>query len=125
LDTCSRSSILVELGDAFRSWCGNEEDDPKNRFCLRKFRSAWSGYKKGSDGFLTAREKSLIPKCIGTITLELACRFLTDYFEDSYFGWDSKRYKSRKEHNLARCRGQIKEFQDYKKKLSKIRRVVN
>jgi Ser/Thr protein kinase RdoA (MazF antagonist) len=124
LDTCNRRPLLVELGDAFRSWCGNEEDDPQNKFCLRMFQSAWGGYKKGAEGFITARERKLVPKAIGTITLELACRFMTDYFEDNYFGWDSSRYPSRKAHNLARARGQIREFESYKEKLSKIKRIV-
>jgi len=114
----------VELGDAFRSWCGNTEDDPENIFCLRMFQSAWGGYKKGADGFMTPREQEMVPRAIGTITLELACRFMTDYFEDDYFGWDSSRYKTRKEHNLARVRGQIKEFKSYRQKLPRIREMV-
>lgn len=124
LDTCSRSTILVELGDAFRSWCGKEEDDPRNTFSLSLFKAAWRGYKNGADGFLTKRETALVPKAIGTITLELAARFLTDYFEDSYFGWDTKHYSSRRAHNLARCRGQLKEFSDYQKKLPQIKKIV-
>lgn len=121
LDTCVRSSILVELGDAFRSWCGKQEDDPNNTFSLPLFRAAWAGYLKGAQGFLTKKEIALAPKAIGTITLELAARFLTDYFEDAYFGWDAKRYPSRRAHNLARCRGQLKEFIDYQKKLPQIK----
>ncbi len=124
LDTCNRRPILVELGDAFRSWCGKAEDHPNNTFSLPMFKAAWSGYKKGADGFLTRREVALVPKAIGTITLELAARFLTDYFEDTYFGWDSKRYPSRRAHNLARCRGQLKEFVDYRKKVKQINVLV-
>lgn len=124
LDTCNRRPLLVELGDAFRSWCGNEEDDPKNKFCLRMFQSAWLGYKKGADGFMTKEEKKHLPKAIGTITLELASRFLRDYFTDNYFGWDASRYDSRRAHNLARCKGQMIEFEDYKKKLPKIRAML-
>lgn len=118
LDTCNRHTILVELGDAFRSWCGKQEDDPKNIFSISMFRAAWSGYQKGANDFLTKQEIALVPKAIGTITLELATRFLNDYLEDSYFGWDSARYPSRRAHNLARCRGQLAEFKDLQKKLS-------
>jgi len=124
LDTCNRRPLLVELGDAFRSWCGNEEDDPKNKFCLQMFQSSWGGYKEGAGDLMTDREKEYLPQAIGTITLELACRFLTDYFTDNYFGWDDGRYTSRRAHNLARCRGQIKQFQSYKKKLSKIEKII-
>ena len=115
LDTCNRRPLLVELGDAFRSWCGKAEDDPHNTFSLPVFNAAWRGYAQEARGFITARERKLVAKAIGTITLELAARFLIDYFEDSYFGWDSSRYLSRRAHNLARARGQIAEFSTIKK----------
>ncbi|MDG1949809.1 MAG: phosphotransferase [bacterium] len=125
LDTCNRRPLLVELGDAFRSWCGNEEDDPKNKFCLRMFQSAWGGYKKGADGFMTQQELEYLPQAIGTIILELSARFLADYFNDNYFGWDETRYESRRAHNLARCRGQLMEFKSYKEKFEKIVNLVS
>lgn len=124
LDTCNHHTVLVDLGDAFRSWCGNEEDDPHNTFRLPIFRAGWKGYWKEAKSFLSARERKLVPKAIGTITLELASRFLRDYFEDEYFGWDPSRYASRREHNLARARGQIAEYLDYKSKLKTVREIV-
>ncbi len=124
LDTCNRRPLLVELGDAFRSWCGKAEDDPHNTFSLPVFNAAWRGYAQEARGFITARERKLVAKAIGTITLELAARFLIDYFEDSYFGWDSSRYLSRRAHNLARARGQIAEFRDYQKKLPEIVKII-
>jgi Ser/Thr protein kinase RdoA (MazF antagonist) len=124
LDTCNRRSLLVELGDAFRSWCGSAEDDPHNTFNLPVFKAAWAGYKKGAGDLMTKRELQSVPKAVGTITLELAARFLTDYFTDNYFGWDASRYPSRRAHNLARCRGQIAEFLDYQKKLPQMMKIV-
>ena len=123
LDTCQRQSILGELGDAFRSWCGNNEDDPNNTFSLSLFQAAWKGYQTHAT-FLTKEEKSLLPQAIGTIILELATRFLIDYFEDEYFGWDDKLYESRRAHNLARCRGQLQLFADYQSKIDDIRMIV-
>lgn len=123
LDTCNRRPILVELGDAFRSWCGGREDDPKNTFSIPLFRAAWKGYSPKVT-FLSKKEQKCVGKAIGTITLELACRFLTDYFDDAYFGWDSSRYVSRRAHNLARARGQLAEFKDYLKKRSIIEKIV-
>ena len=124
LDTCNRRPLLVELGDAFRSWCWGAEDDPRNTFSLPIFRAAWAGYKKGAGNMMTKLELQYVPKAIGTITLELAARFLTDYFNDNYFGWDSSRYPSRRAHNLARAKGQIAEFKDYQKKLPAIKGIV-
>lgn len=124
LDTCNRRPLLVELGDAFRSWCGKKEDDAKNVFRLDVFASAWKGYAKGARGFITAREKKYVPQAIGTITLELAARFLTDYFTDNYFGWDASRYPSRRAHNLARAKGQIALYRDLKGKMREVKKIV-
>ncbi len=123
LDTVNHRPVLVELGDAFRSWCGGGEDDSKNRFSIPLFRAAWKGYRSNAS-FLKKTEQKYIGKAIGTITLELACRFMTDYFEDTYFGWDSSRYPSRRAHNLARTNGQITEFKDYLKKRKIIEKII-
>lgn len=124
LDTCNRKSILVELGDAFRSWCGLEEDDPKNPFRVEIFEAGWRGYLSEAKGFLTPREIELVPQAIGTMILELVARFLADYFNDSYFGWDAKRYPSRRAHNLARARGQIALYRDLQTKMKKVAGLV-
>jgi len=124
LDTCNRRPLLVETGDMFRSWCGNEEDDARNEFHLDIFRSGWKGYAKASDGLITARERRLVPLSVATITLELASRFLVDYFKDDYFGWDSSRYSSRRAHNLARVRGQLSLYRDIWKKMDRMKKIV-
>lgn len=112
LDTCNQRPLAVELGDAFRSWCGLEEDRADNRFRLEIFEAGWKAYR-ASAPFLTPAEIASVGQGIGLITLELAARFLTDYFTDSYFGWDAKRYPSRRAHNLARARGQIALYKDF------------
>lgn len=122
LDTCNRRPLLVETGDMFRSWCGLEEDDPKNEFRLDIFKAGWKGY--ASSAKITARERSLVPRSVATITLELASRFLADYFNDSYFGWDPSRYPSRRAHNLARARGQLALYRDVMKKMDQMREIV-
>ncbi len=124
LDLVQRGYLPLDLGDAFRSWCGREEDDPRNCFNLTLFRAAFTGYIRVAEGFITKQELALIPRGIGAVILELSARFLIDYFEDTYFGWDSSRYKSRRAHNLARCQGQIAEFKDLQKKLPAIKKIM-
>lgn len=125
LDDCGREhNVLIELGDAFRSWCGLEEDDARNFFDLEKFKAGINGYLEGSHDFLKNEESELLPSAINLITFELAVRFLTDYLEDYYFGWDFARYASRKEHNLARAKGQIALFQDLERKTKEITAIV-
>lgn len=118
LDTCGYQTPLVDLGDAFRSWCGVEEDNPNNHFRLALYEAGLKGYMESSGELLGEREQRLIQMSVLNITSELACRFLIDYFRDRYFGWDAERYESRREHNLARCRGQIALFKDINRNFS-------
>jgi len=124
MDTCGRRPLMTELGDAFRSWCGGGEDDPNNRFNMEYFRASWGSYREAAGEFLTDKEVRSVFDGICLISLELATRFLTDYFEDSYFGWDSHRYASRRAHNLARAKGQIALFRDAVKKKGEIEDVI-
>lgn len=125
IDGCSRRhNVLVELGDAFRSWCSREEDDIDNSFNLEFFEAGFSGYLEGSRKFITDEELKLITQAVKLITLELASRFLRDYFEDKYFGYDRAKYGSRKEHNLARTRGQIVLYYDVVKKENLISEIA-
>lgn len=119
LDTCNTHTVLVDLGDAFRSWCGGEEDNPKNKFDVSIFEASWKSYKKNAP-FLSEQEIGLVPDATACIILELASRFLKDYFKDSYFAYDSSKYKTRREHNLARTRGQISEYIDMIRQISLI-----
>ncbi len=115
LDTTIRHSPLVDLGDALRSWCGGMEDDPNNPFNEEIFKAAILGYT--SEASLNNEEKALLEKSMLLITLELATRFLADYINDSYFGFDKERYPNRKAHNLARAVGQIALYKNAKEKL--------
>lgn len=113
LDTCNQGSILADLGDAFRSWCGGKEDDEYVQFNHEIFKAGLKGYKEVAVGAITDRELKLVPQATAMIILELATRFLKDYFEDNYFGWDEKKYSSRRAHNLARAKGQIALFKSF------------
>ena len=125
LDDCGREcNVLVELGDAFRSWCGAGEDDARNYFDIEKFKAGLSGYLEGSRNFLKREELDLLPRAIRLITLELAVRFLIDYIEDSYFGWDPSKYASRKEHNFARAKGQVVLYKDMETKSGEIDAII-
>ncbi len=107
LDTIQKLSPLYDLGDALRSWCGKKEDDPANSFNLEIANAFLEGYRLQATGYLSEREYRLIPQAVTYIILGLATRFLNDYVEDSYFGWDETKYKSRKAHNKARALSQV------------------
>jgi thiamine kinase-like enzyme len=102
LDTIMTGNIYLDIGDALRSWC-----EVTNNFSKGIFFSSLQGYQEG------ARKKintDLAIRSARLITLELAARYLIDYFEESYFAWDSKNYENAAEHNLARAKYWIDYF---------------
>lgn len=115
LDTVQLLSPLYDIGDALRSWCGQEEDDPNNSFNIKMYDAFLKGYMSTSKGLLSDREQLLIPQAIKLIMVGLATRFLNDYVEDSYFGFDETRFNSRKDHNRARVLGQLSLYQSFLK----------
>ncbi len=108
LDTLRRGPLAHDLGDAWRSWCNRSgEDEGAARFDLALLDAAVRGYADAAGGLLEPAEIDASLIALERITLELAARFCTDVFEDSYFGWDRTRYPSRREHNLIRARSQL------------------
>lgn len=112
LDTIQKLSPLYDIGDCVRSICGLNEDNPNNTFNYIYYQAIINGYSQNNPLF-SDRETSLIPQACQLVMLGLAARFLNDYIDDNYFGWDETRYESRKEHNLARCLGQIALWQSF------------
>jgi len=112
------------MGDAFRSWCGQEEDRADNTFNMEWFQAGWEGYISAARKFIQPAEREHIVQGVLLITLELAARFLKDYFDDSYFGWDEKRYATRREQNLARAKGQFALYKDLESKREAAEAVV-
>ena len=108
LDTMGQQTIAYELGDALRSWANlGGEDQGGACIDLDVVEEVATGYARGSRGLLSAREIGSVIIGLETICLELAARFCVDVFENCYFGWDSDRYQSRREHNLVRAAGQL------------------
>lgn len=116
LDTLMEASELVDLGDAFRSWCQTKD----NKFNQNIFDKALEGYSAENP---IQYDKSQVYSAIGLITLELASRFLTDYFEESYFTWDKNRFKSSAEHNLARTKKTLAYYQEFSREFAKRRHL--
>lgn len=108
LDTVASMPIVLELGDAFRSWCNPlGEDTTETAFSLPFFRAAIGGYARGAPGLLSADEWQALPDAMLTIALELAARFAADALQESYFGWDKSRFDNASRHNRVRAAGQL------------------
>lgn len=108
LDTVGPLPLAYELGDAWRSWCNRAgEDEPQSAFDLEIFRASWDGYRDGLGVALSIEDRQALLLSVEWISVELAARFATDALEESYFGWDPKRFATRGDHNLVRARGQF------------------
>ncbi len=110
LDTLMEASELIDIGDALRSMC----KDKDYNFVPESLNAFLRGYLSETE---ISYPLSFIRDATALITLELAARYLIDYFEESYFKWDMIRYKSAAEHNLQRCRSLLKYYNDLSKKI--------
>lgn len=107
LDTVGLMPWPHEMGDALRSWCNPAgEDTENNSVDLALFQASMDGYAPQGRALVTAAEVELLVDGLSSICLELSARFLADALNESYFGWNAKRYASRGEHNLVRALGQ-------------------
>ncbi len=113
LDTLSYSPILLDLGDALRSWCmPGGEDAEKAYFDKSIYDAALDGYMSVAT-FLTKQEKESIPSGIQLLALDLAARFATDAFSEDYFVLDSSKYTNLFDQNKKRAENQLAFFEAF------------
>jgi len=125
LDTIARIPVALELGDALRSWCNPAgEDSSEARFAIEPFRAALKGYRLAAAGLLSTEEWQAVPNATLTIAVELAARFAADALNESYFAWDTQRFESASQHNLARSIAQIRVAADIEAQLPTMREIV-
>jgi Ser/Thr protein kinase RdoA (MazF antagonist) len=123
LDTLSRLSLDIEMGDALRSWCNPVgEDGSETYFDIQLFAAAMNGYL--SERALSESERAGVVSGVERIALELASRFARDVFEDNYFGWNNKKFPSRRAHNLFRAQGQLRLALSARMQRSEMERVL-
>jgi Ser/Thr protein kinase RdoA (MazF antagonist) len=121
LDTMGRHSVVVDIADAARSWCNraDEGDIERAAFDVDIFRAMMEGYG-ASAKFLTREERDAIPHAIAQIALELAARFATDAYRESYFTLDRERYPDLFTQNSAKARAQFALYRDILRKFPEI-----
>ena len=123
LDTVMPGSALYDFGDLVRTSTSpaaeDETDLSQVRMQLPMFEALVRGYLASARGFLTPREKDLLPFAGKLITFEIGLRFLTDWLEgDTYFKI------KRPAHNLDRCRTQFKLVASIEEQLPAMREIV-
>ncbi len=123
LDTCNRHTILVDLGDATRSWCRDGHEDEEQHFQIDRFEAILRGYAAEGPQ-LDEHEISWLGRAGRVITMELASRFARDVLEDDYFAFDAERYPDRRSHNRARTRGMLFMASDMERQTNQIEALV-
>lgn len=126
LDTLGRDTVLIDIGDAVRTWCKHEGQRGKEKsvFSLPTFEDMLYGYTLEAI-FLTQAEFSAIPESVETIVLELAARLVTDAFEEKYFRWQKSRYLSLYFQNKAHAEAQIAFYEDFQNQKSVVEEIIN
>ena len=104
LDTVRWGSLLWELADGLRSWCGLRGADDRVVFDRDIFQAAVGSYLAHGLS-LSTEEWLLLPSTVAAVSLKLAQRYLLDYYNQSYFVWDRERYPSLAAQNLSRGSG--------------------
>lgn len=107
LDTIMPGFSVTDFGDAIRFGASTAAEDEKElsrvRLDMNKFRVYTKGFLDGCGGLLSRDEIMLLPEGAKMMTVECGMRFLADYIDgDVYFK------TSYSDHNLDRCRTQLK-----------------
>ena len=123
LDTVMKGSGLYDYGDGVRSAASNPLEDETNLnnvyINMDMFKAYTDGYLSEMAPYLNEEEILNMANSIKIITLELAIRFLDDYLSgDTYFKTNYD------DHNLDRCKNQLKLVNDIDEKLEEMNSYI-
>lgn len=123
LDTIMPGFSVNDFGDAIRFGASTATEDEKDlskvTLNLEMFEAYTKGFLAGTDSLLTNGEIELLPEGAKMMAVECGMRFLTDYLSgDTYF---KTKYP---EHNLDRCRTQLKFVSDMESKWDTMKQIV-
>ncbi len=123
LDTVMPGLSLYDFGDSVRSGANPAAEDERDlsqvTVDLGIFDRLAAGYLEAARDFLTPLEIDLLPFSAKLMTFECGMRFLTDYLNgDVYFR------VRRPDHNLDRCRTQLKMVADMEERFDEMVRII-
>lgn len=123
LDTIMPGFSVTDFGDAIRFGASTAAEDEKElskvSLNLDMFEAFAEGFIEGCGGLLNPEETAFCPEGAKMMTLECGMRFLADYLNgDTYFK------TAYPEHNLVRCRTQLKLAGDMENKWDEMKRII-
>lgn len=123
LDTVMPGLVAYDFGDSVRFGASTAAEDEKDLSRVEMSLEFYEIYARGfipACGGLTAAELCSLPLGAKTMTLENGMRFLTDYLEgDHYY------HIAYPEHNLDRCRTQLKLVSDMEQKWDRMTEIIS
>ena len=124
LDTVMPGLVHYDFGDMVRTTTSptveDELDLTKVQMQMPMFETLACGFLQGCGGFLTPAEKSHLAFCGKLITFTIGIRFLTDFLNgDKYFR------VHRPQHNLDRCRTQLKLVESIAQQEEQMQKLVD
>lgn len=123
LDTIMPGFSVTDFGDAIRFGANTAAEDEKDiskvKLDMQLFEIFAKGFLDGCEGQLIDSEIMLMPEGAKMMTIECGMRFLADYLEgDVYFR------TAYKEHNLVRCRTQLKLVSEMEQRWQQMKKIV-
>ena len=123
LDTIMPGSMLFDFGDSIRFGASTAAEDEKDldkvHFDISLFKAYAEGYCAAVKDSITSYEAELLPYGSYLMTIECGMRFLTDYLSgDTYF---ATKYA---DHNLVRCRTQIRLASEMESQFDEMKAIV-
>jgi Ser/Thr protein kinase RdoA (MazF antagonist) len=123
LDTVMPGLSLYDFGDAVRFGANSAAEDERDLSCvtldLEIFDQFAAGYLDATRDFLSPLEVEYLPFSAKLMTLECGIRFLTDHLNgDVYFRIH------RRNHNLDRCRTQLRLLREMETRFDEMERIV-
>lgn len=124
LDTVMRGSLVYDYGDALRIGATSSKEDAQDldnvKIRLNYVEAFTFSFLKEVKGLITKNEVENLYNGYFLMTIEVAMRFLTDYLSgNKYFKVE---YDN---HNLIRCRNQIKVCKEIVENKDKIINIIN
>ena len=124
LDTVMPGSALYDFGDSIRFGCNTASEDEKDlskvNFSKEYFKAYAEGYLSILKDVLNKEEINNLVFASKMMTLECGIRFLDDYLDgDNYFKIH------RENHNLDRCRTQLKLVEEIERYFDELNEIVN
>src|SRR5665213_3778918 len=116
LDAVGRYPLPMEIGDMLRSLCATKNQSGPMMFRADAWHAALDAYRRNAP-FIKADETAAILDGFRLVTLELAARYLTDAYEESFFAFDGSRYQSAFEQNLERAQRLLGFLEDAERQL--------